>query len=211
MRRFAALLGIASMFMVAPAHGQASTPVRGPLPAQITQTQQIAADLTRLVQTRLHQYGYSVKIDSVYGPQTTRAVRLWQKANGLTQTGFPNTETLATLGPISFATANHPAVRTSPPEPLSPAGSESAEAVIRSVWPDDLEDWAVRIAYRESRLIPTAHNSCCYGLFSIYFKVHQGWLADYGVYQPSDLYNPETNARVALALYQQAGASPWNL
>ena len=102
-------------------------------------------------------------------------------------------------------------MRTSPPEPLSPAGSESVEAIIRSVWPDDLENWAVRIAYRESRLIPTAHNSCCFGLFSIYFTVHRAWLSDYGVYQPSDLYDPRVNATVAYALYQQTGPSPWNL
>jgi len=105
------------------------------------------------------------------------------------------------------ATAYAPAVRIDPPAP-PPC---DVECIIRDVWPDQLEDRALRIAWRESRFVPTARNACCYGLFQIYFTVHRAWLADYGVTSPADLYDPRTNATVAYALYQKAGWAPWAL
>ena len=86
------------------------------------------------------------------------------------------------------------------------------EAIIRQVWPDDLEDEAVRIATRESNLVPTAKNYCCYGLFQIYFNVHKGWLAGMGVTSAQQLLDPMVNAYVAVALYNRAGGwGPWAL
>ncbi|BAN00566.1 LysM peptidoglycan-binding domain-containing protein [Ilumatobacter coccineus] len=94
----------------------------------------------------------------------------------------------------------------------SPAGPEDIKQIIRDVWPDELEERALEIAYRESRYVPTAKNFCCYGLFQIYWSVHQGWLADIGVTDDQQLYDPETNARAAYALYQRAGGwGPWAL
>lgn len=94
----------------------------------------------------------------------------------------------------------------------SPAGPDDIKQIIRDVWPDELEDRALEIAYRESRYVPTAKNYCCYGLFQIYWSVHQSWLADIGVTDDQQLYDPETNARAAYALYQRAGGwGPWAL
>ena len=83
------------------------------------------------------------------------------------------------------------------------------EAIIRQVWPDDLEDEAVRIATRESNLDPTVRNYCCFGLFQIYFDVHKAWLAQMGVTSAEQLYDPLINAYVAFAMYLKVGWSPW--
>lgn len=86
------------------------------------------------------------------------------------------------------------------------------EAIIRYVWPDNLEDEAVRIATRESNLQPGVRNFCCYGLFQIYFSVHRVWLAQSGVTTAEQLYDPLINAYIAYALYLKAGGwGPWRL
>jgi LysM repeat protein len=84
------------------------------------------------------------------------------------------------------------------------------EAIIREVWPDELEDEAVRIARRESNLQPTARNACCYGLFQIYWSVHKGWLAQMGITSAEQLFDPALAAKAGLALYQRSGGwGPW--
>jgi soluble lytic murein transglycosylase-like protein len=159
------------------------------------------------VQASLAALGYVVALDGRYGPQTARAVRHWQRANGLVVDGI--------VGPVTAATLI-PAVRVNPPAPLPQPDPPKAvggnvEDVIRAVWPDDLEEHAVAIAWRESRFVPTARNACCYGLFQIHYGAHRAWLGSFGVDSPSDLFDPTTNARVALALYQAAGWDPWKL
>ena len=109
-----------------------------------------------------------------------------------------------------------PATTTPPPtttvaKPPAPSRTE-AEAIIREIWPDDLEDEAVRIAWRESNHIATVENWCCLGLFQIYWNVHRGWLAGIGVTERNQLFDARTNARAAYALYQRAGGwGPWQL
>jgi hypothetical protein len=86
------------------------------------------------------------------------------------------------------------------------------EAIIRSVWPDDLEDEALRIARRESNLKNGAKNWCCYGLFQIHWNAHKSWLAGIGVTSAAQLLDPTVNANVAYAVYQRAGGwGPWKL
>jgi LysM repeat protein len=104
---------------------------------------------------------------------------------------------------------------TTTPAASAPANSYSREQVvqiIREVWPDDLEDEAIRIATRESSLKPTVRNYCCFGLFQIYYSVHKRWLADLGITSAEMLYDPRANANAALALYVRAGGwGPWKL
>jgi hypothetical protein len=83
------------------------------------------------------------------------------------------------------------------------------DAIIREVWPDELEEEAVRIARRESNLKPTARNYCCYGLFQLYFSVHKNWLATIGVTSAAQLFDPRVNAKAALALQIRNGWGPW--
>ena len=78
------------------------------------------------LQTSLSSYGYTVTVDGRFGPQTERAVRHWQKANGLDVDGIAGPATLATF----------PATRLNPP-------TMSPQQIIRDVWPDDVEDRAL--------------------------------------------------------------------
>jgi soluble lytic murein transglycosylase-like protein len=81
--------------------------------------------------------------------------------------------------------------------------------LIRSIWQKDAE-WAIGIAYRESRCIPTARNaSGASGLFQMMMPMHSGlFIAACG---STDWTNPECNIRAAWILYQGSGRSPWNL
>ena len=79
------------------------------------------------------------------------------------------------------------------------------------MWPDNLEDQAIAIATRESNLVPTVRNYCCYGLFQIYYTAHQTWLAAMGITSAAQLYDPRVNATAALALYNSNGWAPWAL
>lgn len=109
-----------------------------------------------------------------------------------------------------------PPTTTKPPTVTVPTKTNytraEVEAIIREVWPDDLEDMAVLIATRESNLVPTAKNYCCYGLFQIYWGVHQGWLANIGVTSAQQLFDPRVNAFAALIMYNRSGGwGPWKL
>ena len=87
---------------------------------------------------------------------------------------------------------------------------DRAQAVIREVWPDDLEEQALRVAQRESNFVVTARNYCCYGLFQIYWSVHRGWLDELGITSSEQLYDARLNATAALHLYMRSGGwGPW--
>jgi len=167
-----------------------------------------SGDEVSRVQAQLAADGYTVAVDGHYGPQTQRAVRHWQKANGLVVDGVIGPRTRASLNLGTFA-------RRAPPVGPSPTGgaTTTADQIIRDVWPDDSEDAAVAIATRESRLVPTARNACCYGLFQIHYAAHRSWLARYGVTSPAQLLDARTNTVVALALFTaEGGWSPaWDL
>ncbi len=130
------------------------------------------------------------------------------------------TQPATTQPPPPAASATTQPAPTTPPaaaaptttQPASPANTYSkAEAtqIIRDIWPDDLENEAIRIATRESNLIPTVKSYCCYGLFQIYFSAHSTWLASIGVTNAAQLYDPRVNATAALSLYNRSGWAPW--
>lgn len=110
-------------------------------------------------------------------------------------------------------TAPRPTTPSAPSTPYVPPRTYSQAEVIqiiRDVWPDNLEAKAIEIAYRESRYNPLSQNWCCYGVFQIYFTVHQRWLAGYGVTSANQLLDPHTNIRMALVVYQRSNSwAPW--
>ena len=83
--------------------------------------------------------------------------------------------------------------------------------MIREIWPDDLEDKALAIAWRESNYKATAFNgSCCYGVFQINWASHKSWLGSLGITSTNDLLDARKNITVAYAIYQRAGGwGPW--
>jgi len=125
--------------------------------------------------------------------------------------------TTATPAPTTRSSASTPTVTTTPPAPTTtvparPAAVSAAEAVaiIRAVWPDDLEERAIEIAWRESNHRSNVNNSCCYGLFQIHWEAHRGWLSSMGVTSAWQLYDAKVNAAAAYTLYQRAGGfGPW--
>ena len=84
--------------------------------------------------------------------------------------------------------------------------------MIRDIWPDDLEDQALRIAWRESNYRPdvTSSSGCCVGVFQLNWDSHQGWMAALGITSRSQLFDARTNIEAAYALYQRSGGwGPW--
>ncbi len=133
-------------------------------------------------------------------------------------TAAPTTVKPSTTAPATTVRATTTTVKTTStttPAAVAPKNNYSkaeVEAIIRQVWPDELEDEAVRIATRESNLNPVVRNYCCFGLFQIYYNVHKTWLGQMGVTSADQLYNPMTNAYVAYAMYLKAGGwGPWRL
>ena len=100
----------------------------------------------------------------------------------------------------------------SPPARVRYKPSE-VEQIIREEWPDDLEERAIQIARRESKLNPVVigiPNKCCYGLFQIYYRWHKTWLPNVGVNSSEQLLDPRLNARAAYRLFQRNnGWGPW--
>jgi hypothetical protein len=123
----------------------------------------------------------------------------------------PPTEPAPTEPPSTEPPTTEPPTTPAPPTTLpAPVDPARVEAIIRGVWPDDIEDRALVIAQRESGLQPNAYNGwCCYGLFQIYFEANRGFLSSLGVTTAEQLFDARTNARVAYAMYQRSGWSPW--
>lgn len=103
------------------------------------------------------------------------------------------------------AVAQVGAVRLTPPQPVPEC---DVPCIIRVVWPDQLEDRALRIAYRESRYQTDVHTSCCWGVFQIH-TMHLAWLCPEIACSIADLKDPWLNTMSAYALYQRDGWGPW--
>jgi LysM repeat protein len=144
-------------------------------------------------------------------PATTTTVATTAAPPTTARPASPPT-TARPASPPTTARPSAPATTAAPPA-TPPARSYSRDEliqIVRDVWPDELEEQAIRIAQRESNFRPTAKNFCCYGLFQVYYQVHRGWLAGIGVTSGEQLLDPVVNARAAYTLYQRAGGwGPW--
>lgn len=184
--------------------GEHPAPAPTKAPVQLDLAPKVQVTLTAL--DRLAQFGYVVNTPA----RALKAIKHWQKVNGLQVDGIVGPITLASLGldrpagTHAGTTAVTPAVRQTPP-----VSAGDPAQIIRDVWPDDLEDHALAIATRESNLQPGARNACCYGLFQIHFAANRPHLAELGITSPSQLLDARTNAEAALHIYELSGWAPW--
>ncbi|HSP28588.1 MAG TPA: LysM peptidoglycan-binding domain-containing protein, partial [Ilumatobacteraceae bacterium] len=121
----------------------------------------------------------------------------------------PQTVAAPTRSTITTATTTPTPTTTAPSRPAAVSPTQAA-AIIRDVWPDELEDRALEIAWRESNHQSNVNNYCCYCLFQIHWTAHRSWLETIGVTSASQLFDPVVNANAAYTLYQRSGGfGPW--
>lgn len=105
---------------------------------------------------------------------------------------------------VTAATSSTPPPRRDP----SSYSVEDIKQLIRSTWPADQVEMALKVAQRESSYNPRDENFCCLGIFQIYYEVNQSYVHRFG-YTREDLFDPAANIRVAFALWQDRGWAPW--
>ena len=137
-------------------------------------------------------------------PPTTNSPTTAPPAVAAPTTATTNPGTATTAAPTTVA----PTTTAAPATAVAPS---QVQALIREIWPDDLEEKALEVAYRESRYVATAYNGwCCYGIFQIHWTAHKGWLAGIGVTSAQQLFDARTNIELAYAIYVRAGGwAPW--
>lgn len=169
------------------------------------------------VQEQLKAYGYTITVDGIFGKQTDKAVRHWQKVNGLTVDGI--------VGPITSATLAKRGTQIQVTQPPSPPGGLSG--CDEMAWYREqvgLPDIFDSIGFRESRCqndarpsLPAA--SCCRG----WWAIHRGNIrapgyaagaAACGITSERDYYGTSPGQKRASAcfakvLYDVSGMTPW--
>ena len=101
-------------------------------------------------------------------------------------------------------------MRNVPYNPAQTYSREQVAQIIRDVWPDHLENDAMFVAQRESKFNPGSRSACCIGVFQINWSAHKKWLANQGITDPAQLFDPVTNARMALITWERSGSwKPW--
>ncbi|MEX1316738.1 MAG: transglycosylase SLT domain-containing protein [Synechococcaceae cyanobacterium] len=88
-----------------------------------------------------------------------------------------------------------------------------ALAAIYQVWPEEHVTRAIRVAYLESGLSPTARGceGDCFGLFQIHYSANRRLMALMGIRSPEQLFDPVVNSSVAYRLFREAGWAPWGI
>ncbi|MEY3093306.1 MAG: hypothetical protein RIU67_2089, partial [Actinomycetota bacterium] len=115
----------------------------------------------------------------------------------------------ATSGSSSGATSSND-MRNVPYNPERLYSRDEVAQIIRDVWPDHLENDALFVAQRESKFNPGSRSACCIGVFQINWSAHKKWLANQGITDPAQLFDPVTNARMALITWERSGSwKPW--
>ncbi|MEO1003321.1 MAG: transglycosylase SLT domain-containing protein [Cyanobacteria bacterium J06638_7] len=101
-----------------------------------------------------------------------------------------------------------------PPRALaSETPQADALAAIQQVWPQEHLTRAIRVAYLESGLSPTARgcDGDCFGLFQIHYNANRRLMAAMGIDTPEELFDPLLNSRVAYRLFRESGWTPWSV
>ena len=205
---FVALLVVIGA-LVGTAYGRPVVPVaQGPAVTAVPAAGTPSVPDTLRALAKLQSFGYHWTTPA----GADKALRHWQKVNGLEVDGIVGPKTLASLGLPAAATvgkkATAPAVVRQTPQPV-PAAAGDVEQIIRDVWPAELADHAVAIARRESNLQPGVRNTCCWGIFQLNWNALRSHLADWGITSSSQLLDARTNAEAAYQIYLIDGWAPW--
>jgi len=185
LRRLAALFVGASLFVSAPALAQTG----GTEAQQQPQAQQQATTApAKKPTTKQIQRALGIKADGIFGPKTKRALKNYQRRNGLKVTGRADTATLRSLGLVG--------------QPVS-SGLDAAPTPIPA------EDKAIldQIAQCESGGNITAESRDGQ-YFGKYQFSQPTWEAMGGSGSPAEA-DEATQDQLAYKLYQQRGTAPW--
>ena len=177
------------------------------------------------VQTILEGFGYSIAIDGVYGPQTEKAVRSWQRSNGLQVDGVAGPVTLASLR-SAVRVGNAQAVGGLNGLPFAPQGLSDCDEMRFYREQAGLPDTFDALGYRESRCRneDSVRTFCCYGYWQNYISSHLSRSSAYRQriietcqVDGADDINSDTGldkqrqACVTAVVYSISGLSPWAL
>jgi hypothetical protein len=186
------------------------------------------------VQTILKNFGYTVKVDGVFGPQTEKAVRSWQKSNGLTVDGIVGPVTLQSLRSATRLGNARQVTPLDPPPPLpglnglpfAPAGLSDCDEMKFYRQQAGLPDTFDALGWRESncRNEDAVRTFCCYGYWQNYISSHLSRQSAYRVpiiegckVTGADDINSDVplekqkQACVTAVLYRISGLKPWAL
>lgn len=180
-----------------------------------------SASTTTHVQSMLKGFGYTVAIDGIYGPQTERAVRHFQKSNHLLADGIAGPITIARMESAVAPVASAPAVRLNPPAPSFSSDCDEMSFYRQAA---GLPDQFDAIGFRESRCQNTAANACCFGWWQNYISSHLSRASAYrdriinecGVTSVNDMLGnsveqKKASACVTFVVWSISGMSPWSL
>lgn len=173
------------------------------------------------VQTLLAGYGYTVTVDGIYGKQTERAVRSWQRSNGLTVDGIAGPATLASLRGATRIN-NVRTVTGLNDLGFAPDGLTGCDEARYYRQQAGLPDRFDGIVWRESncRNDVTSRTGCCVGYLQLHYIIfadHRmtGRLAacqaTWANVRGDDPASKQRQMCAARALYDVMGMSPWRL
>jgi peptidoglycan hydrolase-like protein with peptidoglycan-binding domain len=186
LRRLAALCVGASLFVSAPALAQTGGTEAQQQPQAQQQTTTTAP--AKKPTTKQIQRALGIKADGIFGPKTKRALKNYQRRNGLRVTGRANSATLRSLGLVG--------------QPVS-SGLDAAPTAI----PAEAKTVLDQIAQCESggNIAAESRDGRYFGKYQFSIAT---WEAMGGTGSPAEAAEATQDA-LAYKLYQQRGTAPW--
>lgn len=226
MTRLAAMIVSVGMALLpltsAHADGHPTSPVVGSVGTAPQPASHVDATLQALA--KLHSYGYVINTTT----RAERAIRAWQRANGLVVDGVVGPQVLASLdlpaAPVAGKTALAPAVRQTQPVPAAEPTDDPCAEMSAYRQAAGLPEQFDAIGYRESRCHNEVGNACCHGYWANYLSSHLSPRSAYrdriinecGVTQVADIRGTSdaqkrASACVTFVVWSISGMSPWAL